>query len=109
MRIDLYVRTRQPRAVDQRRVIQRVGEDRRAATRERGERREVRHVAGAEVQRARRIDEAAGDARETVFELRVRARVAAEQMRATAARAVALRALGERFYEQRMRGEAEIV
>ncbi|KOT06761.1 8-amino-7-oxononanoate synthase domain protein [Burkholderia mallei] len=109
VRVDLHVRARQPRAVDQRRMIERVGEDRRAAARERGERGEVRHVAGAEVQRARRIGEAAGERGELVFERRVRARVAAEQMRAAAARAVAARAFGERFDEARMRGEPEIV
>ena len=44
-----------------------------------------------------------------VFELRVRARVAAEQMRAAAAGAVALRAFSDRGDQFRMRGEAEIV
>ena len=54
VRIDLHVGAGQARAVDQRRVIQRVGEERRAAARERGEHGEVGHVAGAEVERARR-------------------------------------------------------
>ena len=109
MRIDLHIGARQTRAVDQRRVIQRVGEQRRAAARERGERREIRHVAGAEVKRARVVDEAAGEFGEIVFELRMRARVAAEQMRAAAARAVSLRAFGDRRDQLRMRGEAEII
>src|SRR5271168_4206165 len=90
-------------------MIERVGEERRAASAQRRQRREIRHVAGAEAERARRIDEAAAKRGEIVFELSVRTRMTAEQMRAAAARAVVARALGERGCQCGMRGEAEIV
>lgn len=109
MRIDLHVGARKTRAVDQRGVIQRIGKQHGAAPGERRQRREVRHIAGAEVQRARRIDEAADEFRQIVFKLCVRARVATQQMRTAAARAIALRTLGYRGDQQRVRSEAEIV
>ncbi len=81
----------------------------RAAAGERRERREVRHVAGAEIQGARVVDEAAGKRGEIVFELRVRARMAAEQMRTAAARAVEARAFGERRAQRLVRREPEVI
>src|SRR5258708_11491417 len=75
----------------------------------RGQCREICHVAGAEIQRSRLLDETAGERRELVFELRVGARMAAEQMRSAAARAVFLCAFRKRFTQGFMCREPEIV
>ena len=69
-------------------MIESIGEKRGATPRERSKRGEIRHIASAEVQRARVVDETAAESRKIVFELRMRARMAAEQMRASASRAV---------------------
>src|SRR5258708_23158134 len=75
----------------------------------RGQCREICHVAGAEIQRSRRLDETAGERREFVFKLRMRARMAAEQMRSAAARAVFLCAFRQCFAQGFVRGQPEII
>ncbi len=109
VRIDPHLGAREPRAVDQRGMVEAVRIDRRAVAAERRHDGEIRHIAGREVERARAVDETAAERGELRLERGMRGAVSAEQMRAAAARAELRGAFGERGDERRVRGEPEIV
>jgi hypothetical protein len=109
MGIALDIGTRQTRAVDQRGMVERFAEQRRTSRAERRQHRQVRHVAGAEIQRLRLWDVRRQPARQFVLELRMRQRMAADQVRCPAARTVAMRAFGQRVRDRAVIGQAQVV
>ena len=109
VRETLHRRLREQGAIDQRSMVELVGEDRRAGVAQRGEQRDVRHVAGAEEQRLRVRHAGRLKCREVLFQRGVRPRVAADQMRCTAARAIAPCALGQGFDQRRMVRQTQVV
>jgi hypothetical protein len=109
MRVALDLRPREPRAVDQRGVVELVREDRRIGVAERGEQRDVGHVAAAEAERPGRRNVRREPGGELVLELRVRQTVAAHQVRGAAAGAVTPRAFDQGLDDDRVVGEAEVV
>jgi hypothetical protein len=113
VRIAPHLRVSEQPAVDQRGVVELVGEDRRLARAvlrsQRGEQRKVGHVTGAKAQRV-----ATGNARreeigQIGFERRMRAAMAADQVRRAAARPPESRTVRQRVDHLRMAGEPEIV
>ena len=103
--VDERLRARQPAAVDDRGVVELVGEDDLAAPRERRHDAEVRQVAGAEQQRALRPLER----REPLLEPPVQRHVARHEPRRPRARAPAHRRVRRRLAHARVVGEAEVV
>ena len=109
MRVTLQRRFGQQRAIDQRGVVQFVGKNRRARVAQRRQQRQVRHKAGAEIRRLRVRNARREPRGQFVFERRVGQRMAADQMRRAAARAVTLRAFGQRGYRRRVVRQPQII
>ena len=109
MRVTLQRRLGEQGAVDQRGVVELVGEERCARVTERRQQRDVGHVASAEAERSGARNAGFEEVSQILFKRRVCARMAADQMRGAAANAPALRAFGERCSQLGMAGEAEIV
>ena len=98
-------RAGQAAAVDQRRVIELVAEDRGAARRERAGQAEIRHVAGRE-------DEcpfAPGESREFLLERLMLRLVTGDQVRGARADAVHARGADEGLDDLRMRGKPQVI
>ena len=116
VRIDLDRRPRQPRTVDERSVVQRIGKDRAflrlpdaASLRHGTHHGQIGHVARAEEQRIRLGNVFALQRSHACFQPRVRNRMAADQVRCAAAEAILLCALRHRLGQGRMRCQAEII
>jgi hypothetical protein len=109
VRIDLHGGARQARTVDQRGMVERIGENRRVFAGERRQHGQVRHIAGRKIECARCVAEAAGVGGQILFGLRMGARVAAQQVRAAAAGAIARGAFGQRLGQRRVSGQTEII
>ncbi|MNT26503.1 hypothetical protein D3C72_1620790 [compost metagenome] len=109
MRVALHVGAREPRPIDQRGMVERLAEQRGARGAQRGQHRHVGHVAGAEIQRARMRDMRGEPARQFRFQLGVRQRMPADQVRGTAARTIALRAFHQRGDHVGVVGQPHVV
>ncbi len=107
--IYLHCGTRQACAVDQRRMIERLRKNRRIAAAQRGQHGHVRHVAAAEIQRARRFQMRCHEGGQPFFQHRMRARMAADQMRCATADAIARCTFTQRLDHTWMIGKAEII
>ena len=103
--VDERLGAREPAAVDDRRVVELVGEDDLAAARQRGHDAEVGEVAGAEQQRALRALERG----EPLLEPPVQRHVARDQPRGARAGAPAHRRVGGRLAHPRVVGQPEVV
>jgi hypothetical protein len=105
MRIAVYLRARQPRAVDQAGVVERVRKNRVAGAHQRRHDADVGGVARIKIQRARQ----AHKGRELAFQRRVGRAVAADQRRSAGPHAIRLRAFTGRLHQGRVRGQAQVV
>jgi hypothetical protein len=105
VRVGRHGGARQPRAVDEARVVERIGEDLAVAIGERGEDAEVGGIAAAEEHRARQ----AAEAREAPLRRLVRPHVARDQCRGARADAELVDGAVRCLAQPRVVGEAEIV
>ena len=105
MRIADMLGARQLRGIDQRGVVEFVGKDGIVALQQRRYDRQIGHVAGAEIQRLLE----AGERRQPLFQLGMRAQVAADHMRGATANAPACRSLLNSGDQRRMIGQPQIV
>ncbi len=91
--------------VDQRGVVETIGDDERVAPRERGDETEVGHVAGREQERPR----CTGEFRETLFEFAVHRHVPGNEMRGPRPDAAAGDAARHGLGQPRVGGETQVV
>jgi hypothetical protein len=110
MRVDRDARFREPGAVDQGGVVQRLGKDHRIGIHTQGTQdREVGHVAGAQRQRARLFEMRRHPLGQALLKKMMCAAVARHQVRGAAAGAIQLGAFAQRFDDLRMRGQAQVI
>jgi hypothetical protein len=105
MRVAVYLCARQPRAVDQAGVVERVRKNRVAGPHQRRHDADVGGVARIKIQRARQ----AHKGREFALQRLVGRAVAADQRRSAGPHAIGLRAFTGRLHQGRVRGQAQVV
>jgi hypothetical protein len=105
MRVAVYLCARQPRAVDQAGVVERVRKNRVAGAHQRRHDADVGGVARIKIQRARQ----AHKGRQFALQRRVGRAVAADQRRSAGPHAIRLRAFTGRLHQGRVRGQAQVV